>query len=217
VRRSAVLVAAAVAAGALPVTADAGPGAGARASAGKAKRAGKAAKVKRGRAAVKARVAAKRGSRTAGIPSAWRASGLTRPAPAPEPAPAATPAPTPSAAPTAPVPTSTPTPAPPPSTPAPNPRSVSVGATEFAFTLSQPSVHSGEVRVQFDNSRAEDPHDLMILRGDDVVADFDEQPAGAVVARKVTLATGTYKLICPLPRHVELGMQAELRVVAAGT
>ncbi len=190
-RRLAVLLAAAVAAGALPVTADAG------------------ARAKRGkRVAVKAQVA-KRSVRDRGLPAAWRASGWAAPAPSATPAPVGTPVPAP--------PAPTPTPPPSPAVPAPNPRSVSVGATEFAFTLSQPSVHSGEVRVQLDNSRAEDPHDLVILRGGEAVAHFGEQPAGAVVARRVTLDAGTYALVCPLPRHAERGMQAELRVVASGT
>jgi hypothetical protein len=203
-RRLAVLLVAAVAAGALPVTADAGAARGGKA----------AAKGKRARIHVKARIA-RSGARDRGLPAGRRAPGRAAPAPTPATAPGPTPVVTPPPATPAPAPTAAP--APPPALPAPNPRSVSVGATEFAFTLSQPSVHSGEVRVQLDNSRAEDPHDLMVLRGDEPVAHFGEQPAGTVTARKVALEPGTYTLICPLPRHVERGMQAALRVVASGT
>jgi hypothetical protein len=115
------------------------------------------------------------------------------------------------------VPTATPTPEPSavPTLPAPNPRSVSVGATEFAFTLSQHTVQAGDVRIQLDSTRAQDPHDLLVLRDGDIVAHLGEQPAGAVAAQRVHLDAGTYTLVCPLPRHEERGMRADLEVSPA--
>ena len=108
-------------------------------------------------------------------------------------------------------PTATPTPTPAPTTvPGDNPHSVSVRSTEFRLSLSQPSVEAGEVRVQFDNSRAEDPHALAYAGPSSDT--FDPVAAGAVVKYTVTLSAGTYKLFCPLPEHEGLGMKATLTV-----
>lgn len=94
-----------------------------------------------------------------------------------------------------------------PSLPPMDPRSVSVRSTEFAFVLSQTTVDTGVVRVQFDNSRAEDPHELAIGRDR-----FGEVAAGDVVTYSVTLASGRHVLFCPLSGHEELGMRATLVV-----
>lgn len=115
------------------------------------------------------------------------------------PAPAAPPAPEPTAAPT-----------PGSEVPGDNPHSVSVRSTEFRLSLSQPSVSAGEVRVQFDNSRAEDPHSLSY--DGPTAAAFDPVAAGAVVRYTVTLEPGAYRLFCPLPEHEDLGMRATLTV-----
>ena len=106
----------------------------------------------------------------------------------------------------------TPTPAPTPGSEVPgdNPHSVSVRSTEFRFSLSQPSVEPGEVKVQFDNSRAEDPHALA-YRGPSA-DEFDTVAAGAVVRYTLTLSAGSYTLFCPLPEHEGLGMKATLTV-----
>ena len=119
--------------------------------------------------------------------------------------PAATPAPAPV---TTPAPTATPGPA----LPAPNPRSVSVNATEFAFTLSQTTVSAGTVRVQFDNSRAEDPHQLAIDGPDPDYWSFDEVPAGAVTQQTIVMRPGRHVLFCPLLGHEDAGMRAVLTV-----
>ena len=92
-----------------------------------------------------------------------------------------------------------------------DPRSVSIGSTEFAFTLSQPSVSSGNVRVQFDNSRAEDPHQVILVGNGDTFS-FDEQGPGVVTRRTFALDPGTYRLFCPLDGHEALGMAATLAV-----
>jgi plastocyanin len=125
------------------------------------------------------------------------------------PAPSRTPAPTATPAPVA---TVTPTPTPTSTLPAPNPRSVSVGSTEYAFTLSQRSVLAGDVRIQFDNSRAEDAHQLAIDGPNPDYWSFDEQAAGTVTTHTVTLRAGTYVLFCPLLDHEFRGMRATLTV-----
>ncbi len=120
-------------------------------------------------------------------------------------------APAPTAAPS-PQPTATPTPTPGSSLPTANPRSVSVNATEWAFTLSQTTVSAGEVRVQFDNSRADDAHQLTINGPDPDSWTFAEVPAGRVTQQTVTLRPGRHVLLCPLSGHEELGMRAVLTV-----
>ncbi len=153
------------------------------------KRPVKMAKIKRGKALAPA--------------SWWVAPAPVAPGPAlvaaETPAPAVTPAPT-----------GTPAPTPGSEVPVDNPHSVSVRSTEFRFSLSQPAVDAGEVKVQFDNSRAEDPHALG-YRGPTAAA-FDQVAPGAVVKYTVALSTGTYTLYCPLPEHEGLGMKATLTV-----
>lgn len=133
-------------------------------------------------------------------PKAWTvvpAVATPAPTPVPTPPPAGQPAPTPTATATS-------------SLPPANPRSVSVNSTEYAFTLSQRSVLAGDVRIQFDNSRAQDPHSLS-MTGPDFFA-FDEQAPGIVTQRTVTLQPGTYVLFCPILDHEARGMKATLTV-----
>ena len=125
-------------------------------------------------------------------------------------APAAAPAPAPVR--TGPAPTTTPTPTPGSTLPPPNPRSVSVNSTEFAFTLSQATVSAGDVRVQFDNSRAEDPHQLSIDGPDPDFWTFAEVGPGDVTQQTISMRPGRHVLVCPLPGHEELGMRAVLTV-----
>jgi plastocyanin len=115
---------------------------------------------------------------------------------------------------TKPKPTATPVPTPkPPALPSADPHSVSVRSKEWSFTLSQPSVSAGTVHVQFDNSVAEDAHQLRIrVKGGATVSDSAKVEAGDVVSQDVTLGAGSYVLLCPLPEHEELGMKAELTV-----
>lgn len=126
----------------------------------------------------------------------------------------ATPTPRPSSTPGPPGETATPAPTATPgsSLPPQNPRSVSVGSTEFSFTLSQASVLAGEVRVQFDNSRAEDPHQLAIDGPDPDFWVFEEVGPGVVTSQTIVMREGRHVLYCPLPEHEELGMRAVLTV-----
>ncbi len=104
-------------------------------------------------------------------------------------------------------------PAPPPTLPPiySNPRAVQVQAFEFGLQLSKSTVLSGDVRVEFNSMRAEDPHDLRVLRESTLYA-FDEQAPGAVTAKTLDLSPGRWKLFCSLPEHEELGMKATLTV-----
>lgn len=139
-------------------------------------------------------------------PQRWKTlSTWATAAPAPAPAPSATPAPV-----VTPAPTPVPTPA---STlPPPNPRSVSVNSTEFAFALSQATVSAGEVRVQFDNSRAEDPHQLAVAGPDQDAWTFPAVGPGDVTQHTIAMRPGRHVLVCPLPGHEQLGMRAVLTV-----
>ena len=132
-------------------------------------------------------------------PARWKATTtwttLAPPEPAAAPAPAVTATPTPGSA-----------------LPAPNPRSVSVNSTEYSFTLSQTTVSAGPVRVQFDNSRAEDPHQLTVDGPDPDLWELPQVPAGAVTQQTLTLRPGRHVLLCPLSGHEELGMRAVLTV-----
>jgi hypothetical protein len=130
--------------------------------------------------------------------------------PVPGAAPAQTPAPGASA-----TPTPTPTPSGPvlPTIPT-NPFAVQVQAFEFGLQLSKPTVSAGSVRVEFNLARAEDPHNLMLVRADGSGAlyTFDEQPSGAVVAKSFPLTAGRWTLFCSLPEHEANGMRATLTV-----
>ena len=83
-----------------------------------------------------------------------------------------------------------------------NPFAVQVRATEFALQLSKANVSAGDVRVEFNLSRAEDPHNLWLVREDGTGASysFDEEPSGAVAAETFALTRGRWKLFCSLHR-----------------
>ncbi len=121
-------------------------------------------------------------------------------APAPAP-PAPTPAPTDPGGPTL------------PDDPADNPRALQVTSGEYFLKLSKHEVLAGDVRVEFNNKFAEDPHDLKLSHGADVYS-FDELPAGQIQARTFHLGSGSWTLFCALPEHAERGMKATLTVAA---
>jgi hypothetical protein len=120
-------------------------------------------------------------------------------------------------APAPPAPSPTPTPAP---TPAPSlPRAVQARTYDrdeerLQLTLSRQAVAAGEVRVEFNNALAEDPHDLRVERVDGTGEpfSFDVLGPGAVAARRLALGPGDWRLSCTLFGHAERGMRAVLRV-----
>ena len=97
-----------------------------------------------------------------------------------------------------------------------NPFAIQVLSGEFFLQLSKPEVHAGNVRVEFNNRTAEDPHDLHLFRTDGTGANyaFGELQPGEVEGKTLKLNAGSWRLLCALPEHAELGMSAKLRVVA---
>ena len=95
-----------------------------------------------------------------------------------------------------------------------NPRALQVISGEFFLTLSKAEVLSGNVRVEFNNAYAEDPHDLHLIRknGDGESYAFGELQSGEVEAKTLNLKAGTWQLFCALPEHAERGMSANLTV-----
>jgi hypothetical protein len=135
-------------------------------------------------------------------------------APRPLPAVPGTPAP----APPAPAPTPTPEPTPAPSLPrAVQARTYDRDEEHLQLTLSRPVVAAGEVRVEFNNALAEDPHDLRLERVDGAGEpfSFDVLGPGEVAARRLALGAGEWRLSCTLFDHAERGMRAVLRVEPA--
>jgi uncharacterized cupredoxin-like copper-binding protein len=72
----------------------------------------------------------------------------------------------------------------------------------------------GDVKVEFNNAFAEDPHDLLAERVDGTGASyaFDELGPGEVQSRTVALDAGKWRLRCTIPTHAERGMTATLTV-----
>jgi plastocyanin len=95
-----------------------------------------------------------------------------------------------------------------------NPYAVQVQGFEFGLQLSKASVSAGDVRVEFNLTRAEDPHNLWLVREDGAGApfSFDEEQSGAVVAKTLALTRGRWKLFCSLTGHEAAGMRATLTV-----
>jgi plastocyanin len=95
-----------------------------------------------------------------------------------------------------------------------NPLAVQVRAYEFRFQLSKSAVAAGDVRVEFNLSAAEDPHNLFLVREDGTgpAYSFGEEPSGAVVSRTFPLTAGRWKLFCSLTGHEAAGMRATLSV-----
>ena len=95
-----------------------------------------------------------------------------------------------------------------------NPYAVQVQGFEFGLQLSKAAVSTGDVRVEFNLARAEDPHNLWLVREDGTgnAHAFDEEPSGAVVAKTLPLTRGRWKLFCSLSGHEAAGMRATLTV-----
>jgi hypothetical protein len=109
----------------------------------------------------------------------------------------------------------------PPPPPLPEPgtgaRNLQVRAGEFWLSLSKPAVPAGNVRVEFNNIQAEDPHDLYLVRedGSGGVYSFGVLGSGDVESKTFPLSAGTWSLFCALPEHAERGMTARLTVSGA--
>jgi hypothetical protein len=126
-------------------------------------------------------------------------------------------------------PTPTPTPAPlpgdpgapPPPPPVPGGSGHSLQArtndadpAHLRLLLSATTALAGDVKIEFNNHFAEDPHDLVVERVDGTGPSysFDELDPGAVQTRTVALDAGSWRLRCTIPTHADRGMKATLAV-----
>jgi hypothetical protein len=116
-----------------------------------------------------------------------------------------------------PAPSPTPAPAPAPALPrAVQARTYDRDEERLRLTLSRPAVAAGEVRVEFNNALAEDPHDLRVERVDGAGEPFAFAVLGPgeVAAERLALSPGEWRFSCTLFDHAERGMTAVLRVGA---
>jgi hypothetical protein len=109
--------------------------------------------------------------------------------------------------------TGTPTPNPTPITQPPAASRLSVRAAEFSLTLSSNPIAAGPAIVELANA-GEDAHNLQIVPtgGGPPKAVFPVTEPGERNKLRVTLAPGSYTLLCTLLDHYERGMHAELVV-----
>jgi hypothetical protein len=113
-------------------------------------------------------------------------------------------------------PDSEPPPPPPPPPPAGSGRSVQARTDDrdpdhLKLLLSRTTVLAGDVKVEFNNAFAEDPHDLVVERGATSYV-FPELGPGEVERRTLALDAGEWRLRCTIPTHAERGMTAALTV-----
>jgi uncharacterized cupredoxin-like copper-binding protein len=84
---------------------------------------------------------------------------------------------------------------------------VNVGATEFHFTLSTQTVHTGTVTFKVTNNGGI-PHNLRINGKQTPNID-----PGSTFTLKVDFAKpGSYPYLCTIPGHAEAGMKGVLKV-----
>ena len=106
--------------------------------------------------------------------------------------------------------------------PAPS-ASVTIEATEFAFSPDPVRALAGEVEINFEN-KGQVGHELILLSEGARIASpaqYDESTAldvipsiarDVTVQRTIELDPGTYQIVCLLPGHFEAGMEADLIV-----
>ncbi len=118
-----------------------------------------------------------------------------------------------------PAPGTDPQPPPPPPLPSGSGRAVQARTddstpSQLRLILSRASVLPGDVKVEFNNSFADDPHDLLAERVDGTGPSyaFDELGPGEVQSRTLALDAGKWRLLCTIPTHAERGMTATLTV-----
>ncbi len=108
-----------------------------------------------------------------------------------------------------------PPPPPPPPPPPDDPRFVSVSAYDkdqpWRLVPSRTALLSGTVTVQFNNSHAQDPHNLWLQKGG-VTHKFDVVDKETTATRELALTAGTWKLWCQIGDHEQLGMVASVTV-----
>ena len=95
---------------------------------------------------------------------------------------------------------------------APASGAVRVVAKEYSFdpaTIAMRGPGTLRVRLVNEGSLA---HNLKVLRGDEEVAGTPTLPGGRTESARLNLEHGTYRIICSVGDHEELGMTGTLRV-----
>ena len=89
---------------------------------------------------------------------------------------------------------------------------LSVLADEYSFDPSAIVLQgAGTLTVTLRNEGSL-AHNLKVLRGDEEVAGTPTLPAGRTESARLNLEHGTYRIICSVGDHAELGMTGTLRV-----
>ena len=89
---------------------------------------------------------------------------------------------------------------------------LSVLADEYSFNPSAIVLQgAGTLTVTLRNEGSL-AHNLKVLRGDEEVAGTPTLPAGRTESARLNLEHGTYRIICSVGDHEELGMTGTLRV-----
>jgi plastocyanin len=89
---------------------------------------------------------------------------------------------------------------------------LSVLADEYSFDPSAIVLQgAGTLTVTLRNEGSL-AHNLKVLRGDEEVAGTPTLPAGRTESARLNLEHGTYRIICSVGDHEELGMTGTLRV-----
>jgi plastocyanin len=92
--------------------------------------------------------------------------------------------------------------------------SLSVSATDFAFTPAELTAEAGTVSIELVND-GDAPHAIEI-EGNGVEESSETIDAGETTTLTVELEDGTYEVYCPVDGHRDLGMVGTLTVGAGG-
>ena len=92
--------------------------------------------------------------------------------------------------------------------------SVSLTASDYKFSPSDPTVKSGKVSFNLKNDSQTTAHSLEV---EDVTPGHDQELEGEVSPGQtgnltVSLKPGKYEFYCPIDNHKELGMEGEITV-----
>lgn len=108
-----------------------------------------------------------------------------------------------------------PPPPPPPPPPPEDPRFVSGSADDrdepWRLVPSRTQLLAGTVTVEFNNSHAQDPHDLWLRKGSTTYS-FDTVEKEEKATKALALSAGTWTLWCAIGDHKERGMVASVTV-----
>jgi len=91
---------------------------------------------------------------------------------------------------------------------------VRVSAEEYAFDPSRITIRPGRrpLRVVLDN-RGDLAHDIKVLDGERELGGLPSFPGGEKRSTTVAVPPGSYRLVCTVADHEELGMDGELEVI----